>query len=321
MARPVVPAGLMSVGSATATATTVALPSDPTIGDTSSKLDDSPTDATTTTTVPTTTLPTTTVPTTTVPTDTVPDGTASPVTTTATDHAGSAFDGARGTDDGGHPAGGGGWRRADRWSAAGSSVGAGGVVAGATGAGASSEPVGQMITGVAAVGTPISSGDVLYTADGQPVVALGGAFPAWRTMGTSSDDGADIAQLEAALVARSATTRTARSSSTPRGVPTATALVKRWQQGAGTDDTGEVTLGSLVFIPHGVPGVHLGGRGRRRVRWRRGAGLTGNEHRCHRNPPNSADVTPSMGVDVAVLRASSRGCAAPRAMAASLCRR
>ena len=106
-----------------------------------------------------------------------------------------------------------------------------------------------MITGVAAVGTPIDSGDVLYTAESQPVVALSGALPAWRTMNRLSDDGADIAQLEAALVALGydpdgdVTVDATWDSDT-------TAMVKRWQQGVGTDDTGEVTLGSVVFIPH-----------------------------------------------------------------------
>ena len=106
-----------------------------------------------------------------------------------------------------------------------------------------------MITGVAAVGTPIDSGNVLYTAESRPVVALSGALPAWRTMNRSSDDGADIAQLEAALVALGydpdgdVTVNATWDSDT-------TAMVKRWQQGVGTDETGEVILGSVVFIPH-----------------------------------------------------------------------
>ncbi len=111
------------------------------------------------------------------------------------------------------------------------------------------QPISQVVTGISHVGTEIVSGDVLYTVDGQPVVALAGALPAWRTMDSSSGDGPDIAQLEAALVA---------IGYDPTGEVTVdgewdsdtTALVERWQVGLGVDDTGAVTLGSIVFIPH-----------------------------------------------------------------------
>ena len=114
--------------------------------------------------------------------------------------------------------------------------------------GASTDTVSEMITGVAAIGVPISSGDVLYTVESRPVVALEGELPAWRTMNRSSDDGADIEQLEAALVALGydpdgdVTVDASWDSDT-------TAMVKRWQVGLGADDTGVVTLGSVVFIP------------------------------------------------------------------------
>jgi hypothetical protein len=227
------PAGLMSLDATNTTATTPTVGSDTSIieasfltstdppADTTTPPATAPTDGATDTTAPpeTTTPPTPTVPTTTTPTDPAPE--ATPPT-------------------GGNPPGGG-------LQPGGLSAPAGGAGTGA--AAASNDPVGQMITGLAAVGTPIGSGDVLYTVEGQPVVALSGALPAWRTMNRSSDDGADIAQLEAALVALGydpdgdVTVDATWDSDT-------TAMVKRWQQGIGTDDTAEVTLGSVVFIPH-----------------------------------------------------------------------
>ena len=106
-----------------------------------------------------------------------------------------------------------------------------------------------MLTGIVAVGDTITSGDVLYTVESQPVIALRGGLPAWRTMSASSDDGADIYQLEAALVALGYD---------PDGDVTVdahwdratTAMVERWQAGSNIDVTGEVTLGSVVFIAH-----------------------------------------------------------------------
>jgi hypothetical protein len=68
-------------------------------------------------------------------------------------------------------------------------------------------------------------------------------------MNRSSANGLDIAQLEAALVALGYD---------PDGDvvvdqewdSATTAMVRRWQSGLRLDDSGEVTLGSVVFIPH-----------------------------------------------------------------------
>ena len=234
------PAGLMSLDSTTTTAATAAVSSDSSIVQTSYLTSvDPPADTPTPPPTPApSTVPTDTVADTTAPTETsTPTDATVPTTTTPADSAPEATPptGSGGAAPGGGPPSGG------------LSAPAGG--AGTSTATASNDPVGQMITGVAAVGTPIGSGDVLYTVESQPVVALAGALPAWRTMDGSSDDGADIAQLEAALVALGydpdgdvAVDATWDSDTT--------AMIKRWQQGVGTDDTGEVTLGSVVFIPH-----------------------------------------------------------------------
>ena len=231
-----VPAGLMSLDATTTATTTPTVSSDTSFAQTSYLTSaDPPADTTTpaTSTAPTDTVADTSVP----PETTSPIDTTVPTTTTPADPAPVATP----------PTGSGGAAPGGGLQPGGFSAPAGG--AGTNTATTSNDAVGQMITGVAAVGTPIDSGDVLYTVESQPVVALSGALPAWRTMNSSSDDGADIAQLEAALVALGydpdgeVTVDATWDSDT-------TAMVKLWQQGVGTDDTGKVMLGSVVFIPH-----------------------------------------------------------------------
>ncbi len=89
---------------------------------------------------------------------------------------------------------------------------------------------------------------MLYTVDGAPVVALDGALPAWRSMSTSSTDGADIAQLEAALVALGYDPGLKVTVDNHFDSATRT-MVKAWQQGLGVEATGTVTLGAVVFLP------------------------------------------------------------------------
>jgi peptidoglycan hydrolase-like protein with peptidoglycan-binding domain len=94
----------------------------------------------------------------------------------------------------------------------------------------------------------VQQGDVLYTVDGSPVVALDGALPAWRSLSTSSADGADIAQLEASLVALGYDP--AQKVAVDNHFDSATrTMVKAWQQGLGVKATGSVALGSVVFLP------------------------------------------------------------------------
>lgn len=106
----------------------------------------------------------------------------------------------------------------------------------------------EMITSLLAAGTAVRSGDVLYSVEGRPVVALTGAVPAWRDLASGIDDGADVAQLEAALTALGysdggeLTVDEAWDSHT-------TAAVKVWQTGLGLDATGDVPLGYVVFVP------------------------------------------------------------------------
>jgi peptidoglycan hydrolase-like protein with peptidoglycan-binding domain len=118
----------------------------------------------------------------------------------------------------------------------------------AVGSTASTARVTETITSIIAANTAIQQGDVLYTVEGAPVVALDGMLPAWRSLSTASDDGADIAQLESSLnalgynVDQKVTVDNEFDSATK-------AMVKAWQQGLGVEATGTVTLGSIVFLP------------------------------------------------------------------------
>ena len=103
------------------------------------------------------------------------------------------------------------------------------------------------ITGVPADDDTITQGDVLYTVDGEPVVLLYGATPAWRTM-RDDDVGADVLQLETALVALGYD---------PDGTVTVDdeytyyteLMVERWQEALGVEETGVVSFGDVIFLP------------------------------------------------------------------------
>lgn len=106
----------------------------------------------------------------------------------------------------------------------------------------------EMVTSVTTSGSVVHSGDILYSVDGRPVVALTGTAPAWRDLDSTVDAGADVAQLETALVALGydgggdLTVDDEWDSHT-------TAAVKAWQTGLGLEDTGELPLGYIVFVP------------------------------------------------------------------------
>lgn len=126
---------------------------------------------------------------------------------------------------------------------------AGAATGAAPGGATSAASTTEVLTGVASIGDEVASGDVVYSVNGSPIVALAGALPAWRTMSASSSDGADIAQLEAALVALGYDPDGNVEIDAAWDAAT-TASVRLWQRGLGVDDTGEVTLGRLVFVPH-----------------------------------------------------------------------
>jgi hypothetical protein len=101
------------------------------------------------------------------------------------------------------------------------------------------------------VGTTVGLGDRLYSVDGRPVVALSGRLPAWRTIVAGIDDGADVQQLEQSLVSLGYDVE-ARVTVDDHFDAATTKMVKRWQAGLGVEQTGDVALGSVVFLATGA---------------------------------------------------------------------
>jgi hypothetical protein len=103
-------------------------------------------------------------------------------------------------------------------------------------------------TKLPAVGQVISQGHVLYRVSGSPVVLLYGSTPAYRTL-SAGETGADVAELNADLVALGYATRAQLSpTSASFGSATITAFVKL-QAALGVTQTGTLTFGQAVFEP------------------------------------------------------------------------
>ena len=99
-----------------------------------------------------------------------------------------------------------------------------------------------------AVGQVVRQGHVLYRVSGSPVVLLDGSTPAYRTLANRST-GADVAELNADLVALGDATR-AQLSPTSDSFGSATAAgLDKLQAAVGLPQTGTLPLGQAVFEP------------------------------------------------------------------------
>jgi peptidoglycan hydrolase-like protein with peptidoglycan-binding domain len=114
--------------------------------------------------------------------------------------------------------------------------------------GRSADRLTQTVTSIISANTNVQSGDVLYSVDGSPIVALDGKLPAWRSLSVGSKDGPDIKQLELSLSAlgfdlsHKATVNEHFDSATQT-------MVKAWQTSIGVSATGTIPLGTVVFLP------------------------------------------------------------------------
>lgn len=117
----------------------------------------------------------------------------------------------------------------------------------ASGASTVSSGTSGTVTATPDVGTVIDQGDVIYEINGEPVIALYGDTPAYRTLQDLSTDmsGDDVAQFETALAALGYTGFTVDDTFSNA---TETA-VEDWQEDIGADDDGIVNLGEVFFIP------------------------------------------------------------------------
>jgi peptidoglycan hydrolase-like protein with peptidoglycan-binding domain len=108
-----------------------------------------------------------------------------------------------------------------------------------------------VVTNHAQVGEVVTAGDVVYSLGDVPTVVLRGDLPAWRMLREGVDEGADVRQLEQALV---------DLGYDPDGSVTideeftglTEAMVERWQDDIGVEDDGVVDFGEVVFMPADV---------------------------------------------------------------------
>ena len=107
-----------------------------------------------------------------------------------------------------------------------------------------------ILTALVAGGTAVSRGQTLYEVDGAPVVLMYGARPAWRTL-TAGVSGPDVSQLDDNLIALGYATR-GQLGTGDTYTDAETAAVKRWQKALGVDQTGNVQLGAVVFLPGAI---------------------------------------------------------------------
>jgi multidrug efflux pump subunit AcrA (membrane-fusion protein) len=109
------------------------------------------------------------------------------------------------------------------------------------------------VTWLPKVGHVVRQGEVLYRVDGAPVVLLYGATPAWRALaeGATAADvtGADVAQLNHDLVALGCVDRADVDSAWDEFSWATKAGVEKLQDHLGVDQTGELLLGDVVFLP------------------------------------------------------------------------
>jgi len=106
-------------------------------------------------------------------------------------------------------------------------------------------PAPGTVTGVVAVGTMLSHGDVIAVVDDVPVVWFDGEVPDWRTM-TVGDIGVDVTQLEASLTALGFNSDADVTVDDEFTAATAV-MVGAWQEAIGAPVTGRVDLGTVVF--------------------------------------------------------------------------
>jgi multidrug efflux system membrane fusion protein len=100
------------------------------------------------------------------------------------------------------------------------------------------------VTALPAIGAVIRRGERLYAVDGEPVLLMYGAVPAYRTLAAGVSEGDDVEQLERNLAALGYEPGSVDEEFT---AATAAALVD-WQEDTGLDASGELELGRVAFL-------------------------------------------------------------------------
>ena len=105
------------------------------------------------------------------------------------------------------------------------------------------------LTALPKVGDVVRTGKVLYRVDGKPVVLLKGAqTPVYRAL-SNGMEGADVQQLNAALVALGYTTSSKLDPNSDEFGSATYYALKKLQGDVGLDKTGQLELGQAVFVP------------------------------------------------------------------------
>jgi multidrug efflux pump subunit AcrA (membrane-fusion protein) len=101
------------------------------------------------------------------------------------------------------------------------------------------------VTALPALGAVVRRGGRLYALNGEPVLLMYGAVPAYRTLAAGVGDGKDVEQLERNLVALGYEPGSVDEEFTD---VTAAALAD-WEEGVGLEASGELELGRVAFLP------------------------------------------------------------------------
>jgi hypothetical protein len=107
------------------------------------------------------------------------------------------------------------------------------------------------ITALPALGTVVDRGQAVAEVDGLPVPLLFGERPLWRELGPGVDDGADVEQVEANLVALGVVDA-ADLTVDQEWTSATTEAVEDWQESLGLDETGRIGPGSVAVTPAAV---------------------------------------------------------------------
>ncbi len=107
-----------------------------------------------------------------------------------------------------------------------------------------------VVTDIAAPGTIIEQGDIVYWVDGEPVIALYGTTPAYRTLQDESPniDGQDVLQLEEALADLGYDFDGSLGIDGEFTYYTSLA-VQIWQEDLGVEVDGELDPNEIFFVP------------------------------------------------------------------------
>jgi multidrug efflux pump subunit AcrA (membrane-fusion protein) len=108
---------------------------------------------------------------------------------------------------------------------------------------------GGTVTQAPNVGDLLAQGDVLYRIDDVPIILLNGTTPAWRELGTWGQSGADVRQLNRALVALGYADGLDLDPASDEMSWATSAAIQNLQEDHGLAETGSLVLGSVVFLP------------------------------------------------------------------------